>query len=383
MSFKLSLSKNINLKIKKMEKHLIDEAVSTLDLQGSNVKESTVEDKDLQASASAGGAQQPNSEENKDEAPEAVPMKLTRGMIFALTVAAGMGYTFGRIKINRDIDAKQVKKKIASILACKGIISPFLVVPAIVCLKAGLELEDENGNPITEDTPNLDLILIVIDGQHRMEALRQLNKKLKKEGKTEYEGYVYLPLISEYDVPTLLREANSATNPWDGMDWVTQLLATAKEKGISTEKLEWVKEKAKTGSDSAAWSWVNGGKTNSKTVCIKASTNDQKLEELADTTSFKEDKRLYEAAAKSFEGNSAKVLGWKVLPEWIYKQLDSLIKRDMKRSEAMNLLVAFLEDIGATNAQEISQMKKSTSQSKDNMITAKLNELFADFNFKH
>ena len=266
-----------------MEKSLIDEAVSTLDLQGSNMKESAVEDKDLQAGASAGDAQQPNSEENKDEVPEAVPMKLTWGMICTISGLLETGYTFGRIKINRDIDAKQVKKKIVSILACKGIISPFLVVPAIVCLKAGLELEDENGNPITEDTPNLDLILIVIDGQHRMEALRQLNKKLKKEGKTEYEGYVYLPLISEYDVPTLLREANSATNPWDGMDWVTQLLATAKEKGISTEKLEWVKEKAKTGSDSAAWSWVNGGKTNSKTVCIKASTNDQKLEELADT----------------------------------------------------------------------------------------------------
>ena len=36
--------------------------------------------------------------------------------------------------------------------------------------------------------------------------------------------------INDYEVPTLLREANSATNPWDGMDWVTQLLATAKEK---------------------------------------------------------------------------------------------------------------------------------------------------------
>ena len=256
-------------------------------------------------------------------------------------------------------------------------------MPAAVCLKAGLELEESDGNPITEDTPDLDLILIVIDGQHRMEALKQLNKKLRKEGKTEYEGYVYLPLIDDYNVPTVLREANSATNPWDGMDWVTQLLATAKEKGISTEKLEWVKEKAKTGSDSAAWSWVNGGKTNSKTVCIKASTDDQKLEELADTTSFEEDKKLYESAAKSFEGNSAKVLGWKVLPEWIYKQLDSLIKKDMKRSEAMNLLVTFLEGIGVTNAQEISQIKKNASQSKDNMIIAKLNELFADFNLKH
>jgi len=48
-----------------MEKSLIDEAVSTLDLQGSNVKESTVEDKDLQAGASAGDAQQPNSETAK------------------------------------------------------------------------------------------------------------------------------------------------------------------------------------------------------------------------------------------------------------------------------------------------------------------------------
>ncbi len=362
-----------------MEKKLIDEAVSTHDLQEASVKESAVEDKDLQASVSAGDTQQPNSETDKEDTKKAPPTKLTRGEIFTLSVLLGMGYSFGRIKINRDIDQKQVKKKISSIQACNGIISPFLDVPAIVCLKAGLELEDNSGNPITEDTPNLDLILIVIDGQHRMEALRQLNKKLRKEGKAEYEGYAYLPLINNYDVPTLLREANSATNPWDGMDWVTQLLATAQEKGISTEKLKWVKEKAKNGSDSAAWAWVNGGKTNSKTTCIKASTDNQKLEDLADTTSFENDKKLYEAAAKSFEGNSAKVLGWKVLPEWIYKQLNFLMVMDMKRSEAMNLLVTFLEGLGTSNVQEISQMKKSPSQSKDNMIIAKLNELFADF----
>lgn len=48
-----------------MEKYFINEAVSTLDLQGSNVKESAVEDKDLQASASAGDTQQPNSETAK------------------------------------------------------------------------------------------------------------------------------------------------------------------------------------------------------------------------------------------------------------------------------------------------------------------------------
>lgn len=48
-----------------MEKHLINEAVSTQDLQGSNVKAFAIKDKNLQASASAGGAQQFNSETNK------------------------------------------------------------------------------------------------------------------------------------------------------------------------------------------------------------------------------------------------------------------------------------------------------------------------------
>lgn len=91
-------------------------------------------------------------------------MALTKKTIYEISVLLRMGYTYGWIKINRDIDEKQVRKKIASILACKGIISPFLVVPAIVCLKAGLELVDESGNPITMDTPNLDFILIVIDG---------------------------------------------------------------------------------------------------------------------------------------------------------------------------------------------------------------------------
>lgn len=55
----------------------------------------------------------------------------------------------------------------------------------------------------------------------------------------------------------------------------------------------------------------------------------------------------------------------------------------MKRSDAISVLVEFLESIGTTDAEEISQMKKNANQSKDNMIMAKLNELFADFNLKH
>lgn len=48
-----------------MEKRSINEAVSTPDLQGSNVKASAIKDKNLQASVSACDTKQLNSEANK------------------------------------------------------------------------------------------------------------------------------------------------------------------------------------------------------------------------------------------------------------------------------------------------------------------------------
>ena len=68
-----------------------------------------------------------------------------------------------------------------------------------------------------------------------------------------------------------------------------------------------------------------------------------------------------------------------VLPEWIHKKLDSLVKRDIVRSKAIAQLVKFLEGMESKDVQEISEMKKSLDQSKDNKIIAKLDELFANF----
>ena len=75
------------------------------------------------------GSEQETQEENEKQS-----KKLEKGTIVALSVLLGMKYVFGRIKINRDIDSAQVRKKIDSIVACGGIISPFLVVPALICL---------------------------------------------------------------------------------------------------------------------------------------------------------------------------------------------------------------------------------------------------------
>ena len=240
-----------------------------------------------------------------------------------------------------------------------------LVAFALECLNEGLELVDEDRNPIMKDTPDVEFILIVIDGQHRLEALKRLNDEVHEKGKKEYEGYCHLPLIEHYNIVTLLREANISTSPWNGMDWLSQLLDT--------------KNQSTKGSDSAAWLWV-GGQIKSKAECINASNNIDKLKKLADTSSFKEDKKLYEAASMSFNtDNTYKVLGWKVFPKWVYEKLEDLLKKNMLRSEAISLLTKFLGNISHDSASEISKIKKKQAQSKDDQIIVKLDELFAEF----
>lgn len=107
-------------------------------------------------------------------------IELKKSQIYAISVLLKAKYSFGRIKINRDIDKRQVSKKIASIKQCGGIITPFLVVPASVCIENNIEIEDDKGNTIAKDTPDLNKILIVIDGQHRKTALEMLNEKRRK-----------------------------------------------------------------------------------------------------------------------------------------------------------------------------------------------------------
>ena len=64
------------------------------------------------------GSEQETQEENEKQS-----KKLEKGTIVALSVLLGMKYVFGRIKINRDIDSAQVRKKIDSIVALLPVVA--------------------------------------------------------------------------------------------------------------------------------------------------------------------------------------------------------------------------------------------------------------------
>ena len=156
-----------------------------------------IEEREEQKSVKKNGAA-PQKEKNApvepskaDKKVEQEPLKLTRRQIFTLTTLLTYKYRFARILVNRDIDKEEVKKKIESIRAAKGVITPFLVLSAKECIEAGLDVVDYNGNVITKDTPDLEHILVILDGQHRWEAI----KELKKAGE-DYEAYFNIVIRS-------------------------------------------------------------------------------------------------------------------------------------------------------------------------------------------
>ena len=287
-----------------------------------------------------------------DKETEQEPLKLTRGQIFTLTTLL--------------IDKEEVKKKIESIRAAKGVITPFLVLSAKECIEAGLDVVDYNGNVITKDTPDLEHILVILDGQHRWEAI----KELKKAGE-DYEAYFILPLTDQYDLMTILKEANTSVNPWDGIDWLTMAIQTAKVRGLDTSKLEWLKSLANTEniSDSAASLFVTGGKKIYSKATIKSaidSKDPDKLETLVDEDGLDRNKNLYDAAIAKL---NIKTVGLKITPKMLFSFVEQLINKNKPINDAYAHVIEFLNSLSKEQIESLDNAKKTTSRSKDQVIT--------------
>ena len=297
-----------------------------------------------------------------DKETEQEPLKLTRRQIFTLTTLLTYKYRFARILVNRDIDKEEVKKKIESIRAEKGVITPFLVLSAKECFEADLDVVDYAGNVITKDTPDLEHILVILDGQHRWEAINEL----KKAGE-DYEAYFILPLTDQYDLMTILKEAN----PWDGIDWLTMAIQTAKVRGLDTSKLEWLKSLASTEniSDSAASLFVSGGKKIYSKAMIKSaidSKDPDKLETLVDEDGLDRNKNLYDTAIAKL---NIKTVGLKITPKMLFSFVEHLINKNKPINDAYAHVIEFLNSLSKEQIESLDNAKKTTSRSKDQVIT--------------
>ena len=301
--------------------------------------------------------------------------KLKRKQIYALSILLGQNFQIGLLGINRKVNKNALAKKIQSIKDSDGLISPVLVVTAEECLKLGLEVY-VGGVLVTSATPDLDKILVVIDGQHRLKAVNEINKKRAKDGEKLCEAYVYLPLNEGVDIRTLLRETNVATHPWKGGDWLVNILMNADGK-IDMSMLNWVHSISPDCGDTSAWLWgtLNPSRVYTKAKLIEAAKNKEVLEVIANTLYFQEGKELYESAKKKFSVSLTKL---KVFPKWFIDKKDDLIQKDLKMSEIMKKFKEFIDMINSDEVENIKGLKKDDNSSKDAKIKKALDRLWAE-----
>ncbi len=217
----------------------------------------------------------------------------------------------------------------------------------------------------------MDKILVIVDGGHRFEAVKELN--LKRSESDRIECYFTIPFNDNVPVYELLRQSNIVTTPWSGSTYLSSLIM-AKDEAAKNRMLTWVESMSGISGDTAAWQWATlKRKVPTKTQLIKASGDDEKAKvaysKISDTSNFEAGKRLYEAFRKHFK---AAVLGCKFFPEWVIERFDEL--KDAKgKNAAVDTLVKFAESFNRDTVDVIEGFKGTD---RGRLVKSKLSELF-------
>lgn len=109
---------------------------------------------------------------------------------------------------NRKVDEKHVNRLIHALKqdGKKRFSEPITVCAAKAALMLGAKLNDDDGNAVTLDHPDIDLMFVVLDGQHRLAAI--------KGSDFEYEADVVIISAPE-DINEYVRVINAYDSNWD------------------------------------------------------------------------------------------------------------------------------------------------------------------------
>lgn len=285
--------------------------------------------------------------------------------IFSSTELKNAGYKFGYISTNRKPTDLNVDKKVASFKKSNGLITPCLIVNAEDCIAQRLKVVSEEGTSIS-DPEDIRKTLVVIDGQHRHLAVLKYNETIaKKEGMAKLDCYYHFPLTKGVDIVSMLREANVATVPWKGGDYLTNLVSMNHDSEIDMAKIYWIKSHLGSCGDSAAWIWANfKDKIYSKSDMIKASKDPKLLKEMANPNNFEFGKELYEAVVDKLGQSIAKL---KITPLTLVSIYDVETKSECGNAVITNLK-NFINSITSDEVEKIQKIKKMID-SKGNTVT--------------
>lgn len=307
---------------------------------------------------------------------------LEKRKIYSTSDLQKLGVRLARIVDNRDLDDKAVQKKIASIKKVKGVISPSQLVSARTCLEQGHEVKLLNGEEVTMDTEDLDNIYVIVDGQHRDEAVRRILANPKEALK--FENYYYLPLIDAYIVSDLLRETNVATYPWKDRQYLNNLLQVKSDSSINLDLLKEIQAHPKASTKAALhWLTLDTGKTIYSRDIIAAMVDDDKLEEISKVVAsrFGAGKKLFKAAEDALGDDAA---GKTAYSDWSIDQINNNpTETVVNMADKLARFFTWLKDNGLVNVYQTIKGKKASAEqgfvTKDAMIQQQLSTDYKRF----
>ena len=129
----------------------------------------------------------------------------------------GSGKILAFTDINRQINRSIVNSKKKSIEEF-GLLSPITVIDAKDVIEKGITVYDASNHNDVIDADNAENYLVILDGQHRYAAIKELNKKDKY-----YDIWLMYPLNREVAVSTLIMEINTTAINWKNDNYISVL----------------------------------------------------------------------------------------------------------------------------------------------------------------
>lgn len=129
----------------------------------------------------------------------------------------GSGKKLAFTNVNREINKSIVNSKKKSIEEF-GLLTPITVVDAKDVMDKGITVYDASNPKDIVDFNNADNYLVVLDGQHRYAAIKELNKKDKY-----FDIWLMYPLNKEMAITTMLMEINTTAVNWKNDNYIDVL----------------------------------------------------------------------------------------------------------------------------------------------------------------
>lgn len=140
----------------------------------------------------------------------------------------GSGKILAFTNVNRQINRSIVNSKKKSIEEF-GLLAPITVVDAKDVIEKGITVYDANNPTDVIDADNAENYLVILDGQHRYTAIKELNKKDKY-----YDIWLMYPLNREVAISTLIMEINTTAINWKNDNYISVLAKLRSEdKGLA------------------------------------------------------------------------------------------------------------------------------------------------------